>query len=187
MTGLELTHKYSTRNSVKKNQYFPARIASGLASIALRRSAKSVPPCRRWSPPASCTCSCSAAVDAILHSFKNAQVVILDNDRSLSRITTCKCALSIIVTHPVKQLASKTKVLQMSRHRFVHTRLWTIWLCYKTLGCCKIIVPTKGPSWSLWWSVKAATFCCSQRQADSRLLYGNKSILQERLDPFKCT
>ena len=85
MTGLELTHKCTKRNSVIKTQNFPARKASGRASIALRRSAKAVPACRRWSPPASCTCTCSAAVDAILHSFKNAQVVILDNDRSLSR------------------------------------------------------------------------------------------------------
>ena len=93
MTGLEWTHKCSKRNSIINIQDFPARNASGRASIALRRSAKAVPACRRWSPPASCTCICSAAVDAILHSFKNAQVVILDNDRSLSRITTCKCAL----------------------------------------------------------------------------------------------
>ena len=91
--GLEWTHKCSKRNSVINIRDFPARNASGRASIALRRSAKAVPACRRWSPPAPCTCTCSAAVDAILHSFKNAQVVILDNDRSLSRITTCKCAL----------------------------------------------------------------------------------------------
>ena len=91
----EWTHKCSKRNSVMNIQDFPARNASGRASIALRRSAKAVPSCRRWSPPASCTCTCSAAVDAILHSFKNTQVVILDNDRSLSRITTCKCALWI--------------------------------------------------------------------------------------------
>ena len=95
MTGLEWTHKCSKRNSVINIQDFPARNASGRASIALRRSAKAVLACRRWSPPASCTCTCIAAVDAILHSFKNAQVVILDNDRSLSRITTCKCALCI--------------------------------------------------------------------------------------------
>ena len=93
MTGLEWTHKCSKRNSVINIQDFPARNASGRASIALRRSAKAAPACRRWSPPASCTCTCSAAVDAILHSFKNAQVVILDNDRSLSWIMTCKCAL----------------------------------------------------------------------------------------------
>ena len=31
----------------------------------------------------------------IFHSLKNAQVVIPDNDRSLSTITTCKCALCI--------------------------------------------------------------------------------------------
>ena len=92
MTGLEWTHKCSKRNSVINIHDFPARNASGRASIALRRSANAVPACRRWSPPASCTYTCSAAVDAILHSFKNAQVVILDNDRSLSRITTCKCA-----------------------------------------------------------------------------------------------
>ena len=97
MTELEWTHKCSKRNSVINIQDFPARNASGRASIALRRSAKAVPACRRWSPPASCTCTCSAAVDAILHSFKNAQVVILDNDRSLSRITTCKCALCLQV------------------------------------------------------------------------------------------
>ena len=95
MTGLEWTHKCSKRNSVINIQDFPARNASGRASIALRRSAKSVPACRRWSPPALCTCTFCAAVDAILHSFKSAQVVILDNDRSLSRITTCKCALCI--------------------------------------------------------------------------------------------
>ena len=88
-------HKCSKRNFVINIQDFPARNASGRASIAIRRSAKAVPACRRWSPPASCTCTCSAAVDAILHSFKNGQVVILDNDRSLSRITTCKCALCI--------------------------------------------------------------------------------------------
>ena len=93
MTGLEWTHKCSKRNLVINIQDFPARNASGRASIALRRSTKAVPACRRWSPPASCTCTCGAAVDAILHSFKNSQVVILDNDRSLSRITTCKCAL----------------------------------------------------------------------------------------------
>ena len=95
MTGLERTHKCSKRNSVINIQDFPARNASDRASIALRRSAKDVPACRRSSPPASCTCICSAAVDASLHSFKNAHVIILDNDRSLSRITTCKCALSI--------------------------------------------------------------------------------------------
>ena len=76
MTGLELTHKGSTCNSGIKTQDCPARNVSGRASIALRRSAKAVPACRRWSPPASCTCTCSAAMDAILHSFKNAQVVI---------------------------------------------------------------------------------------------------------------
>ena len=64
------THKCSKRNSVINIRDFPARNASGRASIALRWSAKAVPACRRWSPPASCTCTCSAAVDAILHSFK---------------------------------------------------------------------------------------------------------------------
>ena len=95
MTWLEWTHKCSKRNSVINIQDFPARNASGRASIALRRSAKAVPACWRWSPPASCTCTCSAAVDAILHSCKNAQVVILDNDRLLSWKTTCKCTLCI--------------------------------------------------------------------------------------------
>ena len=83
---------FSTYNSVINIRDFPARNAYR-ASVALRRSAKAVPACRRWSPPASCTCTCSAAVDAILHSFKNAQVVIPHNDRSLSQITTCMCAL----------------------------------------------------------------------------------------------
>ena len=48
MTGLEWTHKCSKRNSVINIQDFLARNASGRASIALRRSAKAVPACRRW-------------------------------------------------------------------------------------------------------------------------------------------
>ena len=94
MTGLELTHKWSTCNSVIKTKDFPSRNASGRASIALRRSAKAVSACQRWSPPVSCTCTCGVAVDAILHSFKNAQVVTiemtghyLDNDLLVCVIT----------------------------------------------------------------------------------------------------
>ena len=127
MTGLEWTHKCSKRNSVINIQDFPARNASGRASIALRRSAKAVPGCRRWSPPASCTCTCSAAVDAILHSFKNAQVVIQDNDRSFSKldngrslsgITTCKCALLLSLIYPHVSTLRKEAILIKKRLLF---------------------------------------------------------------------
>ena len=74
-----------------KTQDFPARNAAVRASIALRRFERAVPASWRWSPPASCTCTCSAAVDAILHSFKNAQVVIIGSAEALP-ILCVRCA-----------------------------------------------------------------------------------------------
>ena len=68
--------------------YELAVCSDGMTEAQPRSFRQNRPACRRWSPPAPCTCTCSAAVDAILHSFKNAQVVILDNDRWSSRITT---------------------------------------------------------------------------------------------------
>ena len=77
MTGLDLTHKCSTCNSVIKTQDIPATNASNRASIALRRSAKAVPACRRLSPPVSflCTCTCS---------------VLLWTPSCILSITTCR-------------------------------------------------------------------------------------------------